>query len=291
MTSIRLGKAAFVAIACVAQSHAQAQALERPAAPAGPAAIRSTAVDLAATEIRRLPAADAGQGVASDGRSVYAIDNHAIARIDPMTGKILARWDGDPAKFKHINSCTIERAILVCAASNYPDVPMESLIERFDARALDHLSTRSLGHGPGSLTWTMRHGGAWWAGFANYDGRGGEAGRDHRATVVVRYDDAWREQARWTYPDSVLARMAPRSASGGVWGDDGLLYVTGHDRPELYVLRVPAGGGVMEHVATIAMPTGGQAIGWDGTQPRLLWSIERKSHELVASRIPPVARR
>jgi hypothetical protein len=73
-----------------------------------------------------------------------------------------------------------------------------------------------------------------------------------------------------------------------VWGDDGLLYVTGHDRPELYALRVPAAGGVLEHVATIAIPTGGQAISWDAREPRLLWSIERRTHELVATRIPTV---
>jgi hypothetical protein len=248
----------------------------------------ASVLSLAATEVRRVPTADAGQGVASDGRHVYAIDNHVIARIDPKTAKVVARWDGDPAKFKHLNSCTIDDRVLICAASNYPDVPMDSIIERFDAESLKHISTQKLGHGPGSLTWTMRHDGAWYAGFANYDGRGGEAGRDHRFTTLVRYDDQWHEQARWTFPESVLERFAPRSSSGGVWGDDGLLYVTGHDRPELYVLRVPAGGGVMEHVATIAIPTGGQAIGWDGKDKRLLWSIERKTHELVASRIPEV---
>lgn len=243
-------------------------------------------LSLSATEVRRLPAADANQGVASDGRSLFAIDNRAITRLDPVSGKILARWEGDPARFKHINSCTVDGHLLLCAASNYPDVPMDSMIERFDAPSLAHLSTQPLGHGPGSLVWAMRHDGAWFACFANYDGKGGETGRDHRATMLVRYDGQWREQARWTFPDSVLAALAPRSASGGAWGDDGLLYVTGHDRPELYALRVPVGGGVMTHVATIAMPTGGQAISWDGIDKRLLWSIERKRHALVASRIP-----
>jgi outer membrane protein assembly factor BamB len=248
----------------------------------------ASALSLAATETHRVAAADADQGVASDGRYLYAIDNHTIARIDPKDGKIVARWDGDPAKFKHINSCTVDGKILVCAASNYPNVPMESMIETFDKGSLTHLSTRQLGHGAGSLTWTMRHDGAWYAGFANYDGRGGEPGRDHRFTALVRYDGQWQETARWTFPDSVLERMAPKSASGGVWGDDGLLYVTGHDRPELYALRVPPAGGVLEHVATIALPTDGQAISWDGKDKRLLWSIERKTHEMVASRVPEV---
>ncbi len=246
---------------------------------------------LSATEIRRVPTTDAGQGVASDGKYVYAIDNHIIARIDPKTARVKARWEGDPAKFKHINSCTVDDRTLICAESNYPTVPMESMIERFDARSLTYLSTQHLADTPGSLTWTMRHDGAWWACFANYDARGGQPGRDHRFTTLVRYDDQWHEQTRWTFPDTVLERMAPRSASGGVWGRDGLLYVTGHDRPELYALRVPEGGGVLEHVATIAIPTDGQAIAWDGRDPRLLWSIERKTRELVATRIPEVLAR
>ena len=72
------------------------------------------------------------------------------------------------------------------------------------------------------------------------------------------------------------------------WGDDGLLYVTGHDRPELYALRVPDLGGVLELVATIAIPTVGQAMARDPREKRLLWSIERKTNEIVASRIPAV---
>jgi hypothetical protein len=61
----------------------------------------------------------------------------------------------------------------------------------------------------------------------------------------------------------VLDRFAPRSASGGVWGQDGLLYVSGHDRPEVYVLRLPKSRDVLEHVATIASPIEGQAIALD----------------------------
>jgi outer membrane protein assembly factor BamB len=244
------------------------------------------AAALQATEVRRIPSADAGQGVASDGRHLFAIDNHAIALVDPATGRQLARWDGDPVQFPHINSCTIDQAMLVCAASNFPGVPMQSMIERFDAKTLRHISTQLVGHSHGSLTWVVPHDGDWWACFANYDGRGGEPGRDHRFTALVRYDRDWREKAQWRFPAEVLKRMAPKSASGGAWGDDGLLYVTGHDRPELYALRVPESGGVLELVAIIALPTSGQAIDWDRAQPRILWSIERKTHEFVASRIP-----
>lgn len=246
------------------------------------------ALSLQATEIRRIPAADADQGVASDGRYLYAVSNHAIAQIDPATGAQVTRWDGDEERFPHINSCTIDQKLLVCAASNFPGVPMTSMIERFEAKKLRHISTQQLGHGYGSLTWATQKDGAWYACFANYDGNGGEPGRDHRYTTLVRYDRDWQETGQWHFPAELLDRMAPKSASGGAWGDDGLLYVTGHDRPELYALRVPADGGVLQLVATIAIPTDGQAIDWDRSAPRVLWSIERKTRMLVASRIPPV---
>ncbi|TCM21673.1 hypothetical protein EDF56_101342 [Novosphingobium sp. PhB165] len=246
---------------------------------------------LAATELRRIPAEEARQGATAGHGSVYAIDNHAIGRYDANTGKRVAHWEGDPARFPHINSCELYGRDLVCAASNYPHVPMSSEVLWFDATTLELRRTESLGHGHGSLTWVSRHGGAWYACYANYDGNGGEPGRDHRYTTLVRLDDKLRETGVWTFPDSVLERFSPRSASGGAWGDDGLLYVTGHDRPEMYVLRVPTRSGVLEHVTTIALPTDGQAIGWEQGENRVLWSIERKSTELVASRVPPVLTR
>jgi outer membrane protein assembly factor BamB len=249
----------------------------------------ASVLSLQATEVRRVPAKDAEQGVASDGKVIYAINNHAIARIDANSGKEINRWDGDPEQFKHINSCVVDDGKLLCSASNFPNVPMQSYIERFDATSLQYLGRQTIEHGYGSLTWSMRHDGSWWACFANYDKHGGEPGRDHRYTTLVRYDAQWHEQAQWRFPDDVLDRMAPMSASGGAWGKDGLLYVNGHDKPELYAFRVPEGGGVLEHVATIATPTGGQAIGWDAKASRQLWTIDRAKTEVVASRIPAVS--
>jgi len=246
------------------------------------------ALSLQATEIRRIPAADADQGVASDGRYVYAVSNHAIAKIDPATGQQIDRWDGDEEQFPHINSCIADQKLLVCAASNFPGVPMTSMVERFETRHMRHISTQQLGHGYGSLTWATQKDGDWYACFANYDGHGGEPGHDHRYTTLVRYDRDWQEQTQWHFPAEVLERMAPMSASGGVWGDDGLLYVSGHDKPEIYALRVPPNGGMLQLVATIAMPTGGQAIDWDRSQPRVLLSIDRKGQQVVESKIPPV---
>jgi hypothetical protein len=248
-------------------------------------ALLLAAAEPAAVEVRRLPAEEARQGPAADRRHIYAISNSAIGKYDRRTGKRIAAWAGDPRLFKHMNSCAVVGPALVCAASNYPETPMASSVEWFDTKTLRHVRTRSLGPGRGSLTWLDWHDGSWWAGFANYDGKGGEPGRDHRSTMLVRYDRDFREQGAWLFPPTVLARFAPYSASGGAWGPDGRLYVTGHDRPEMYALRLPAAGSTLEHVATIALPTPGQAIDWDPVERGLLWSLDRGRKELVASRV------
>jgi len=249
-----------------------------------PASVTASPV---AVELRRIAAPDADQGVTADGDHLYAVSNHAITRIEARTGRQVARWDGDPARFPHINSCIVDHGNLLCAASNYPNVPMSSRIERFDAKTLAYRGTQPL-DGPGSLTWVVAHDGSWWACYANYDGRGGMAGRDHSFTTLVRYDRDWHQTAQWRFPQAVLNRMAPRSASGGIWGKGDLLYVTGHDRPELYVLKAPPGGGTLTLVATVTIPTDGQAIALGGHDKDLLWSIERRTRELVASRLPPM---
>ncbi len=241
---------------------------------------------LQAETLRRYPAPEAGQGVAVDARSIYAVGNNKIGRYDKKSGKQTGAWSGDPKVFPHLNSCVAMGAELVCASSNYPATPMTSTVEVFDRAKLTHLRSIPLGHQVGSLTWAVRKGDAWWAGFANYDGKGGEPGRDHTASAVVKFDLAWKPLAQWSFPKSVLDRFAPHSTSGGVWGDDGLLYVTGHDAAEVYVLRVPPAGGVMEEVATIAVPVEGQAIALDAR--RTLYGISRKNREVVAMKLPAV---
>lgn len=248
----------------------------------------AVAATVPALEVRRFPAPEARQGAAAGDRHVYAIDNSQIAQYDKASGRRLRVWTGDPARYQHLNSCSVVDRSLVCAASNYPNVPMASSIETFDAETLRPLSSLSLGRGHGSLTWIDWHAGSWWACFANYDRRGGEPGRDHRWTRLVRYSADFREQGAWLFPKKVLKRLAPRSSSGGAWNEDGLLYVTGHDRRELYAMRVPATGSRLDLVAIIPTVTAGQAVDWDPISPRILWSVDRSSRAVVASRVPPV---
>src|SRR3546814_11939756 len=76
-------------------------------------------------------------------------------------------------------------------------------------------------------------------------------------------DASFRPLESWLFPDAVLARFAPKSCSGFAWGPDGLMYASGHDRPEVYALRLPKAGATLELVATLPVPTEGQAIDWE----------------------------
>ena len=233
----------------------------------------------------RMPAEEARQGAASDGTHVYAIGNDRIGKYRIATGERVAQWKGEARLFPHMNSCTVVGRELVCAASNYPAVPQTSAVEFFDTVKLTHVRTVSLGIGPGSLTALDRHAGKWWAVYAHYDGKGGVPERDHRYTILVRYDDDFRQEAAWTFPPAVLPRFAPFSCSGLSWGPDGRLYATGHDRPEVYVLALPRAGSVLELVDTIPVVFGGQAIDWDPKVPGRLWAIDRASATMFANTI------
>lgn len=249
------------------------------------AGAQEAAVRAPATQVASWPAEEAEQGVAVDARYFYAIDDSAIGKYDKRTGARVARWMGDRRLYPHMNSCVVDGSRLICAASNYPDVPMASVVEIFDTATLRHVRSVALPPIAGSLTWIERRGSDWYGGFANYsEGRGGEPGHDHRWTVLVRFDAHFRATGSWHFPETVLARFAPRSCSGGSWGADGLLYVTGHDRPEMYALRLPEAGTVLEHVATIAIPTPGQAFSWDRSKPGTFWSIDRGGKRVVVSR-------
>lgn len=241
-----------------------------------------------AREIARFPAAEARQGAAVSSDSIYAVDNHAIGRYDKRTGAPLARWDGGAdGPWIHLNSCKLHGAELVCAHSNHSGVPMASSVERFDALTLEPAGSHSFGIFAGSLTWLDRKDGRWWAGFAHYDGNGGVPGRGHEWSEIVMFDDDFRRIGGYTLPPAVLDRLKPHSTSGGAFGPDGLLYVSGHDRPEVYVLQQPVAGSVMRHVATIEVPFAGQAFSLENTSEGLiLYGIDRKNRDLLVITLP-----
>lgn len=239
-------------------------------------------------EVKRFRAPEARQGVAVDDLHFYAIGNSDIAKYEKRTGKRVAEWKGAAGgPIVHLNSCIVVAAALVCAHSNYPGVPMLSSLEIWDAATLRHTGSHSFGIYEGSLTWALRREGDWWLNFANYGNASGTPGKGPEWTTLVRFDDGWNRRAAYAYPVRLIERFSPHSSSGGNWGADGLLYVTGHDEREVYVLRLPETGSVLEWVETIPAPIAGQAWGFDPTDPGTLWGILRGSGEVVVARLAP----
>jgi hypothetical protein len=244
----------------------------------------------ALTLVREYPAPEARQGAAADARHIYAVVNSAIGKYGKASGTRIAGWslprDGP---IRHINSCFAEPDRLWCANSNFPELPMGSSVEVFDSRSMTHLSSHSLGlTEEGSLTWFDRLGGGWIAGFAHYDARGGTGFKDNRYGTIVTYDADWRRTGGWLLPDAVLDRLKPHAASGGALGPDGLLYVMGHDRPEIYVLAKPKMGPVLVHLATLDIAAEGQAFAWDRSAPRRIVAISRPNAAVRAFDVPAV---
>lgn len=258
------------------------------ASAAGVGAQALPAPSMRAETVRRYAAPEARQAVAVDTSHFYAITNREIAKYDRATGARVAHWrDADGGPFVHLNSGVVIDDRLYCAHSNYPGVPMVSSIEVFDTQALQHVESISLGIGQGSATYVDRFDNAWWVAYAHYAGRGGEPGLGPEYTTLVRYDAEWRQTGAFAFPPEVVAQWDGMSSSGGFWRrSDGLLYTTPHHTPVLHVLRRPVAGARLELARTIAIESEGQGIAFDPTDPALIWSIQRKTGEVLVSRMP-----
>jgi hypothetical protein len=235
------------------------------------------------------PAEEARQGVAVDRDHVYVIGSREIGKYERKTGRYSGHWKGDEnGPVIHLDSGVIVRGKLYCAHSNYPGIPMTSSVEIWDKETLAHTGSRSFGIYRGSCTWVDRYDGFWWAVFAHYDKWKHAAGKGTEWTALVQFDDQWQELGSWVFPDAVISRMRPMSNSGGSWGPDSLLYCTGHDRQEVYVLRVPDQGPELELVEIVPLGVYGQGIAWDRETNDSLYGIRRKDREVVQFEfIPP----
>lgn len=130
---------------------------------------------------------------------------------------------------------------------------------------------------PRSLTWTDHDDGAWRGTFANYDkvqdGQTEPYGRTDN-TLLVRMNDDFDVVSSWIFPADLVDRFRPMSNSGGSWGPDGRLHITGHDDPDVYVIELPAAGSVVPWVATISPGHRGSSSrrATDLAQPQLVAS-------------------
>jgi hypothetical protein len=191
----------------------------------------------------------ATQAAAADERFVYAVSNRTIMKYDRSGSAGISMSEG-PAS--HLNSAVISNGKVLCAHSNYPKKPEQGDIRMLDPETMELTIFHSFENPPGSLTWALEKDGFWWCHFAHY-------GAENAKSVLIKFDQEWKEVSRWLYPEAFVKEWGRASVSGAVWQGDHLL-VTGHDKKEIYRLKV---GKTIEWVGTIPSPFPGQGIAVD----------------------------
>jgi hypothetical protein len=99
----------------------------------------------------------------------------------------------------------------------------------------------------------------------------------------VKFDGNWQVLEGWIFPVALLDRFADMSNSGGSWGPDG-------DPAEVYKIRFPSAGSILELEQVVPANIRGQGIAWDPSRPGVLYGIIRatsaeqaqgKTHQVV----------
>ena len=182
---------------------------------------------LTSETIRSYDVPEANQAVGVDGEHFYAIDNTVIAKYSKATGERVGAWEGEKGgAIKHLDSAEVVDGRIYASHSNYPEWPMTSSVEVWDAATLEHVESHSLGIDRGSLTWLSNHDGVWYGTFANYNrvfDRSPVAYGNKYTTQLVRFDANWQIAEAWVLPDALLEKFDDMSNSGGSWGPDGKL--------------------------------------------------------------------
>jgi len=230
----------------------------------------------------------AHQGVAVDDECFYTVNTKGIGKYDKKSGTLIAEFNDTTGAIIHFDGAVVVEDKIYCAHSNFPAVPMTGSIEVYDKSTLKHIDTHSFGAKYGSCTWADYYNGWWWVCFGHYDRFRPETGTDARWTTLVRFDRNWNESASWLFPDTVIAEMKPMTCSGGSWGPDGNLYVTGHDSAKVYVLQIPETGSALIYLTTLKAEIKGQGIAWDRTEQHCLYGIIRKKNSVTKLLPPPL---
>jgi hypothetical protein len=231
--------------------------------------------------VRTWKTTEANQGVAVDAEHFYAIDDRAIGKYEKATGRKVGEWRAPAGStVKHLNSGVVVGGQLLIAHSNFPAKPDESTLEYFDVETLRPAGRKIFENPPGSLTWLVPSGDGWLACFAHY-----RINSDPALSRLVRYDARWNILATWSFPSDLLSRFGAFSCSGGGQALDGRIWVSGHDARELYVLELPPGGGQARWVGSVGFVSRGQAFAWDPGRPQELYSIQRKTREVIVTRL------
>ena len=220
-------------------------------------------------------APQAHQAAAADRKFIYAITNKVVAKYSRKTRQQLAVSVGDA---HHLNSGYIYRGSLLCAHSNYPQIPEQSQIKVLDPKSMQLTTFHDFGDYGGSLTWVVRVGNSWLCNFAKYDKNNGD-------TFLAEFDRNWTETRRWTYPQEMIAQLGKYSLSGGLFHQQRLL-VTGHDAQKIYYLRIPQTGTVLKYVGRTPVPFTGQGFAVDPLGGGLV-GISRAEHRVIFLNVVP----
>lgn len=227
------------------------------------------------------------QGIAVDSTYFYAINTKGIGKYNKKNGKLVTEWKDVSERLIHLDGGVVVNDKLYCAHSNYPEIPMTSSIEIFDKENLEHVGSHSFGIKYGSCTWADYYNGYWWVCFAHYDKFEPLTNKNNRWTVLVKFDENWNELESWTFPVFVLQEFKPMSCSGGSWGPDGNLYITGHDSAKVYVLQLPEMGSILELKKILKITSEGQGLAWDRFDKNNLYGIIKNNNLVIKSRLLP----
>ncbi|KAJ9634426.1 hypothetical protein H2204_006251 [Knufia peltigerae] len=254
--------------------------------------------------IRSVNATDANQGVAVDATYFYSIDNFSITKHNKTTGQAIMQWFGGAnGPIIHLDGAVVINGTLYAPHSNYPHSPETSSVEEWNVTTMEHIRSYSFGVNRGSLTWIDQDStGTWYGTFANYDrvqkGQTQPYGLSMN-TQLVRFSPGPESPFQyisqsWIFPQELVSEnFSPMSNSGGSFGPDGWLYITGHDASAAYIVQIPSAGSILIWVATVDLPDiAGQGIAWDRSKgPQnggngTLYGISRESKQVVEMSVP-----
>ena len=216
-------------------------------------------------------------------------DAHAVTDQVGDAGKLV--------QIKHLNSGVIIKNRLYSAHSNWPELPARNSIEVWDVDSMTHVESIELAGGNTWITWVDHYRDHWWVVLAQYDAITGAIGNRVSTASTGEKDSANESRTRllrlgmdleildtWYFPPELIAEFAPMSNSGGSWGPDGKLWLTGHDQPRAYIITLPQTGSQLVWESSVPMPDiEGQGIAWDRSaiEP-MLFGVCRTAKRLVA---------
>lgn len=200
----------------------------------------------------------AHQGIIASPNYLYVIDNNIIAKLN-KSGETIKIFKS--SKLTHLNGGTYYGNFLYLTHN-----PKGSNSVEYFNTELKHINSIEMQY-PGSLTWIDYYKKNWWGCLAYYD-------KEISKTRIMNFTD----NKSYKLPDKVLERMKPYSNSGGFWRDD-LLYLTGHDKPEIYILELKDEL-VLKEIRKTKIK--GQGISFDSGK---IYGIDRSKKEIIIENI------